>query len=55
MNSVDRIGPGLPPTRIERIADKRRRSEPDQQQRGERKQPPDKSSDGRDHIIDELA
>jgi hypothetical protein len=55
MSSVDRIGPGLPTSRIERVADKRRKPDPDQRQRREKKQPPDRSSDGRDHIIDELA
>lgn len=55
MNSVDRIGTGLPTRQIERITDKRRNPEPDQRQRREKKESPDKSSDGRDHIIDELA
>lgn len=55
MNSVDRIGSGLPPSRIGRIADKRRKPEREQRQRRENKQPPEKSSDGRNHIIDELA
>ena len=55
MNSVDRIGTGLPTRQIERITDKRRNPEPDQRQRREKKTPPDKSSDGHDHIIDELA
>jgi len=55
MTPVDRIGPGLPPSRIERIADKRRKPEREQRQRRDNKRPPEKSSDGRDHIIDELA
>jgi hypothetical protein len=55
MSSVDRIGAGLPTRQIERINDKRRNPEPDQRQRREKKEPPERSSDGRDHIIDELA
>jgi hypothetical protein len=55
MNSVDRIGAGLPPRQIEHVADKRRRPEPDQQKHRKNQPPPEKSSDGRDHIIDELA
>jgi hypothetical protein len=55
MNSVDRIGAGLPTRQLDRISDKRRDPERDQRQHREKKPPPDKSSDGRDHIIDELA
>ena len=55
MSSVDRIGPGLPTSRIERIADKRRKPEREQQKRRDNKTPPEKTSDGRNHIIDELA
>ena len=55
MSPVDRIGPGLPTRRIERIADKRRKPEPDKRQRRDKKKSPEKRSDGRDHIIDELA
>lgn len=55
MSPVDRIGPGLPTSRIERLADKRRKPEPDQRQRREKKQPPEKNPGGHDHIIDELA
>lgn len=55
MNSVDRIGTGLPTRPIERITDKRRNPEQDQRQRQEKEESPEKSSDGRDHIIDELA
>jgi hypothetical protein len=55
MSSVDRVGTGLPPRQIERIADKRRQAEPKQREHREKRQSPEKSSDGRDHIIDELA
>jgi hypothetical protein len=55
MNSVDRVGSGLPTRQIERITDKRRNPEAKQRQKREKKESPDKSSDGRDHIIDELA
>lgn len=55
MKPVDRIGPGIPPRRISPIADKRGKPEPDQRQPREKNRPPEKSSDGRDHIIDELA
>lgn len=55
MNAVDRIGAGLPTRQIERITDKRRNPEPDRQQTREKKKSPEKTSDGRDHIIDELA
>jgi len=55
MTPVDRIGPGLPTSRIERIADKRRKPEREQRQRPENKKPPETGSNGRNHIIDELA
>lgn len=55
MNSVDRVGSGLPTRQIERITDKRRNPEAEQRQKREKKESPDKSSDGHDHIIDELA
>jgi len=55
MTPVDRIGPGLPTSRIERIADKRRKPEREQKQHRENRKPPETGSDGRNHIIDELA
>jgi hypothetical protein len=55
MSSVDRISVGPPPRQIERITDKRRQPEQQQRERREKRGSPEKSSDGRDHIIDELA
>jgi len=55
MSSLDRVGAGLPPRQIERIADKRRNPEQNRHESRDKKQPPEKGSDGRDHIIDELA
>ena len=55
MSSVDRVSAGLPPRPIERITDQRRQPEQKQRERREQRGSPEKSSDGRDHIIDELA
>lgn len=55
MKPVERIGSGIPPSRVSPVADRRRKPEPDQRQQREKNSPPEKSSDGHDHIIDELA
>jgi hypothetical protein len=55
MSSVDRIGTATPTRQIERITDKRRNPEADRRKHREKKDSRGKDSDGRNHIIDQLA
>jgi hypothetical protein len=57
MKPVDHISPTLPTNRVQRTEDKRRKDDAERRPRGKGNQdkPDGGSSDGRHHIIDELA